>query len=48
MYVARGADCGSSVVAIDGAMPDGITGTCQREEAEAVEVPPKAPGATTP
>ncbi|EFY97922.1 peptidase A1family protein [Metarhizium robertsii] len=44
MYVARGADCGSTVVAIDGTMPDNVTGKCAREEPEADQPPPAAPG----
>lgn len=31
MYVARGADCGSSLVAIEGKMPDGVVGMCNTE-----------------
>lgn len=44
MYVARGADCGSTVVAIDGTIPDNVTGKCAREEPEADQPPPAAPG----
>jgi hypothetical protein len=39
IFVARGADCGSNLVAIDGAMPEGVVGQC---DAETPEVDPPA------
>ncbi|KAG8408308.1 hypothetical protein J3459_017913 [Metarhizium acridum] len=44
MYVARGADCGSSLVAIDGKMPDNVVGKCN---AEVPDSPAGEPPTTT-
>lgn len=44
MHVARGADCGSSLIAIEGKMPDDVVGKCN---AEAPNSPAGGPPPTT-
>ena len=45
MYIARGADCGSTIVAIDGTMPDNVVGSCADEKLEPDQEAPLAPAA---